>query len=76
MWRASENVFSFVSYVMEQECEWIKQNFLSKIATLFDPLGSLVLFLVRAKMLMQEVWIHGLDLEERLSQKLFAKVTK
>ena len=76
MWCASEDVFTFVSHVMEQKCEWTKRKFLSKIATLFDPLGLLAPFLVREKMLMQEVWIHGLEWDERYSQELSAKVTK
>ena len=61
MWHASEDVFTFVSHDTEQEYEWTKKNFLSKIAALFDALGLLTPFLIRAKMLMQEVWIHGLD---------------
>ena len=76
IWHVSEDVFNFVSHVMEQECEWTKQNFLNKIATLFDTLGLLAPFLVRAKISMQEVWIHELDWDERLSQELSAKVTK
>jgi len=36
MWHTSEDVFTFVSHVTEQEYEWTKKNFLSKIATLFD----------------------------------------
>jgi len=76
LWHASEDVFTFVSYVTEQEYEWTKRNFLSKIVTLFDPLGLLAPFLIRAKMLMQEVWIHGLDWDERLSQELSTEVTK
>ena len=68
--------FHLFSHVTEQEYEWTKRNFLSKIATLFDPLGLLAPFLIRAKMLMQEVWIHGLDWDEKLSQELSSKVTK
>ena len=39
-------------------------------------MGFLALFLLRAKMLTQEVWIHELDWDERLSQELSFKVTK
>ena len=61
MWHASEGVFTFVFHVTEQEYKWTKRNFLSNIATLFDHSGLLAPFLIRAKMVMQEVWIHGLD---------------
>ena len=74
MWHASEDAFTFVSHITEQECEWTKRIFLSRIATLFDPLGLKVPFLIRAKILMQEVWLHGLEWDERLPQELFAKV--
>ena len=76
MWRALEDVFTFVSNFADQECEWTKRIFLSKIATLFDPLGLMAPFLIRAKMLMQEVWVHGLEWDEKFPQELSAKVTK
>jgi len=76
MWHTSEDVFTFVLHITEEEWEWSKWNLLSKIATLFDPLGLLTLFLISAKLLMQEVWIHGLDWDERLPQKLSKMVTK
>ena len=74
MWHASEDTFTFVSHIAEQDCEWTKRIFLSRIATLFDPLGLMVPFLIRAKILMQEVWLHGLEWNERLPQELFAKI--
>ena len=73
MWHASEDVFTFVSHIGKQESEWT-MNFLSRIATLFDPLGLLAPFLIRAKILMQEVWLNGLEWDERLPPELSAKV--
>ena len=74
MWHASEDVFTFVSHIGKQEGEWTKRIFLSRIATLFDPLGLLAPFLIRAKILMQEVWLNGLEWDERLPPELSAKV--
>ena len=74
MWLASENVFSFVCHMGKQEAQWTKRIFFSKIATLFDPLGLLSPFLIRAKILMQQVWLNGLEWDERLPQELFTKV--
>ena len=51
-----------------------KANFLSRIATLFDSLGLLAPFLIRAKILMQEMWLNGLEWDERLPPELSAKV--
>ena len=76
MWHASEDLFTFVSHIEKQESEWIKRIFLSRIATLFDPLGSLAPFLIRAKILMQEVWLNDLEWDDRLPPKLSAKVDK
>jgi hypothetical protein len=38
-----------------------KRNVLSAIAAVYDPLQFLSPFLVRAKILMQEIWRAGLD---------------
>ena len=38
-----------------------KRNFLSKIATLFDPLGFLMPYTVRAKILIQDMWSADMD---------------
>ena len=56
MWIATEDAFTFDSQVNE-EFELTKRDFLKKMATLFDPLGFLSPFVVRAKVLMQELWI-------------------
>ena len=74
MWLSSEDVFTFVCHMGKQETQWTKRNFLSKIATLFDPLGLLSPFLIRAKILMQQLRLNGLEWDERLPQELFTKV--
>ena len=73
MWIATEDVFTFDSQVNE-EFELTKHNFLKKVAILFDPLGFLSPFIVRAKVLMQELWIQGLDWDEKLPTELSTKV--
>ena len=41
---------------------------------LFDPLGFLSPFVLRAKLLMQELWIHGLDWDRKLPTELSTKI--
>ena len=50
--------------------KYTKRNFLKKIATLFDPIGVLVPFTIRAKMLLQQMWMAVLDWNEELTESL------
>ena len=47
-----------------------KRTFLKKIATLFDSIGFLAPFTIRAKILMQEMLTSGLDWDENLTEPL------
>ena len=49
---------------------YTKRNFLRKTATLFDPIGVLAPYTVRAKLLLQETWTAGLEWEEERSDPL------
>ena len=49
---------------------YTKLNFLRKIATLFDPIGLLAPYTVRAKLLLQEMWTAGLEWDEELGDTL------
>jgi len=48
---------------------------LKGIATLFDPLGFLPPYIIRAKILMQSSWICGLDWDDSVPEDLAAKMT-
>ena len=53
-----------------------KGNVLSAITSLFDPLQFLAPFTLRAKILMQEVWMAGVDWDDLLPDDLNAKWEK
>lgn len=74
MWLAKEDVFTFKSKSIEKEFKPTKRNFLKKIATLFDPLGFLSPFIIRAKMFLQEMWIAGTEWDDLLPDELVKKI--
>ena len=73
LWLATDDVFTFKSDVLEK-FQPSKRNFLKRIATLFDPLGMLSPFVIRAKMLMQEIWVRSLDWDDPLPEELSVKM--
>ena len=75
LWLANDDVFTFKSQVNDRVIIPTKRSFLKLIATLFDPLGFLSPYIIRAKILMQEIWICGLDWDDTLPDELSSKVT-
>ena len=69
-WLAKEDIFIFREHVPESDMQYTKRNFLKKIATLFDPIGFLAPFTIRAKMLLQDMWTAGLDWDDELTEPL------
>ena len=76
LWQAKEDIFTFKANPPNDEFEFTKRNFLRKIAMLFDPLGFIAPYTIRAKMLLQEMWIGGLDWDDNLDEKLVYKAKK
>ena len=74
LWTATEDVFTFNFTTVEQELRFTKRSFLKKIAMLFDPLGFLGPFIIRAKILMQEIWIEGLGWDDTLPDEMNKKI--
>ena len=50
-----------------------KRDFLKRIATLFDPLGMLSPYIIRGKMLMQDIWVCGTDWDNLLPENILIK---
>ena len=77
MWEAERDVFTFqVQQPLVDNKAPTKRNVLSAIASLFDPLQFLAPFTVREKVLMQEIWMAGVDWDDKLPENLKVKWEK
>ena len=65
-WTAREDQFLFHYSPPPDDFEFTKRNVLKKTATLFDPLGFLSPFVVKAKVFMQQAWVDALEWDEVL----------
>ena len=65
-WTACDDQFLFKYSPPSTDFEYTKRNVLKKTATLFDPLGFLSPFVVKAKLLMQQTWLQALEWDEVL----------
>ena len=59
--------FRNVSEILEvKDGKWTKRNVCRAAASIFDPLGLISPFVVRARVIMQEIWRQKIDWEEIL----------
>ena len=73
-WLAEQDVFTFEENAPSDDMKYTKRNFLRKIATLFDPLGLLAPFIIRAKLLLQEMWTAGLEEDDKMNTPLISSL--
>ena len=69
-WIAEQDMFTFEGNTPEEGMKYTKRNFLKRIATLFDPIGLLAPFIIRAKMLLQDMWTAVLTWDENMDEEL------
>ena len=70
-WKAHEDIFTFTKpEVTNPEEKLTKRKVLSKIASVFDPLGFLSPVVTAGKVLMQQIWVDGLQWDETMEGEL------
>ncbi|CAC5424074.1 unnamed protein product [Mytilus coruscus] len=73
IWQADNDIFTFKANPPADDFKFTKRNILSKVATLFDPLGFIAPYTIRGKLLLQEMWTAGLDWDDQLDEVLVEK---
>ena len=65
LWETTQDVLTFSSTL--QEGLATKQGIMGTMCSLFGPLGFLAPFVLQPKLLLQQLWILGLDWDESVS---------
>ena len=66
-WVADRDEFTYKENALDDSMVYTKRNFLKKISSLFDPIGFIAPFTIRAKILLQDMWTTGLEWDEELT---------
>ncbi|XP_058791049.1 uncharacterized protein LOC131664177 [Phymastichus coffea] len=74
-WIPSLDQFCFRVQSLAAEAPPTKRGLLSTVARLFDPVGWLALILIRAKILIQLLWLQGYDWDQTLIDDLLDEWT-
>ncbi|XP_022824808.1 uncharacterized protein LOC111355259 [Spodoptera litura] len=74
IWAPNEDSFQFKITITTTENP-TKKNIFSEIAKLFDPHGWLQPVLITMKLLIQEIWISGIDWNEQVPERINKKWT-
>ena len=76
VWSPEKDNYTFKANRPEKDFPLMKRNILIKIVKLFDPLGFVTPFVIRAKILLQEISISGLDWDYLFQEDLARKARK
>ncbi|XP_065356330.1 uncharacterized protein LOC135950724 [Calliphora vicina] len=75
-WNALTDSFSYTFSPITHAQGITKRKILSGIATIFDPAGWITPIVIRAKMLMQQLWLEGLQWDDNVSSEILDKWNK
>lgn len=74
MWHPESDMFTFSSN-QQAPVKITKRSFLSGTASLFDPLGMLTPFTIRAKIIFQKMWMAGLEWDTPIEGEIANEAT-
>lgn len=69
-WNSTDDVLTLPTAPVSSELKITKRNVLKKTVTVFDPLGFVSPVVVRAKILLQELWSRGYDWDELVADEI------
>ena len=75
-WSMNTDLFTFSGFPVNTDTCMTKRVVLSLISRLFDPMGFLTPFVIRAKILFQTIWQQGLQWDQLLPKDLHEQFRK
>ncbi|XP_017478411.1 PREDICTED: uncharacterized protein LOC108368141 [Rhagoletis zephyria] len=69
-WYTSDDVFGFAYHPKNQTTSITKRSILSTTSSLFDPLGLISPVIIKAKILLQRLWVLQCDWDESVPQTI------
>ncbi|XP_037930763.1 uncharacterized protein LOC119665609 [Teleopsis dalmanni] len=71
LWNTKEDYFCFTFQTTNVPASHIKRNILSLASSLYDPLNLISPLIIKAKILLQQLWIIGCDWDESVPQEIY-----
>ena len=73
-WNSTEDMFTISAANISPELPVTKQNVLRKVVSVFDPLGFVASFVIKAKILLQELWTRGYDWDDVIHDEIASSI--
>eukprot|EP00117_Sycon_ciliatum_P035424 scpid12780/ scgid2970/ len=75
LWSATSDLFTFKPTAPDAK-KVTKRTFLSAMASVFDPLGFVSPFIANARILLQDMWLQGVDWDDPLPEELHRRALR